>query len=177
MQQRRWTGKQHVTEHYRFVNQVPLREGEAAMEVNWCEVRITDAQGKTLYPNAFATDHRLMESHVQDLVKAGRCRWKIENENNNTLKTKGYRFEHNFGHGKQHLASVLATLILLAYLLPTVLEWFDACYRLLRERLPGRQTFFDDIRALTRYLYFDNWRSLLEFMLRGLKIPIPEGTV
>ena len=177
MQQRRWTGKQHVTEHYRFVNQVPLREGEAAMEVNWCEVRITDAQGKTLYHNAFATDHRLMESNVQDIVKAGRCRWKIENENNNTLKTKGYRFEHNFGHGKQHLASVLATLILLAYLLHTVLHWFDECYRLLRERLPGRQTFFDDIRALTRYLYFDNWRSLLEFMLRGLKIPIPEEAV
>ena len=44
---RRWTGKQHVTEQYRFVNQVPLREGEEAMEVNWCEVHITDAQGKT----------------------------------------------------------------------------------------------------------------------------------
>ena len=35
------------------------------------------------------------------LVAAGRRRWKIENENNNTLKTKGYQFEHNFGHGKQ----------------------------------------------------------------------------
>jgi hypothetical protein len=69
---------------------------------------------------------------------------------------------------------VLATLILWAYLFHTVLEWFDACYRLLREHLPGRQTFFDDIRALTRYMYFENWRWLLEFMLRGLEIPIPE---
>jgi hypothetical protein len=34
------------------------------MEVNWCEVRITDAQGKTLYHHAFATDHRLDESNV-----------------------------------------------------------------------------------------------------------------
>jgi hypothetical protein len=166
-----------VTEQYRFVNQVPLREGEEAMEVNWGEVHIIDAQGKMLYHNAFATDHSLTESKVQAIVKAGRCRWEIENENNNTLKTKGYRFEHNFGHGKQHLASVLATLVLLAYLFHTVLEWFDACYRLLRERLPGRQTFFDDIRALTRYLYFDNWQCLLEFMLRGLKIPIPVGGV
>jgi hypothetical protein len=24
------------------------------------------------------------------------------------LKTKGYNLEHNFGHGKQHLATVLA---------------------------------------------------------------------
>jgi hypothetical protein len=144
------------------------------MEVNWCEVRITDAQGKTLYHHAFATDHRLDESNVRAIVKAGRCRWKIENENNNTLTTKGYRLEHNFGHGKQHLASVLATLILLAYRFHTVALWFDACYRLLREYLPGRQTCFDDIRALTRYMYFENWRCLLEFMLRGLEIPIPE---
>jgi hypothetical protein len=29
------------------------------------------------------------------VVQAGRSRWKIENENNPTLKTKGYHFEHN----------------------------------------------------------------------------------
>jgi hypothetical protein len=68
---------------------------------------------------------------------------------------------------------VLATLILLAYLFHTLLEWFDTCYHLLREHLPGQQMFFDDIRALTRYMYFDNWRCLLEFMLRGLEIPVP----
>jgi hypothetical protein len=53
--------------------------------------------------------------NVVALVAAGRSRWKIENENNNTLKTKGYHFEHNYGHGQQHLSAVLATLILLAY--------------------------------------------------------------
>ena len=37
----------------------------------------------------------------------------VENENNNTLKTKGYHLEHNFGHGKQHLSSFLATLNIL----------------------------------------------------------------
>jgi hypothetical protein len=148
VKQRRWTGKQHLTEQYRFVNQVSLRQDDKAMEVNWCEVRITDKQGKTLYYNAFATDHLLNEGNVQVIVQAGRCRWKSENENDNTLKTKGYRVEHNFGHGQRHLAAVLATLILLAYLFHTVLEWFDACYRLLRQRLPSRQTFFDDIRAL-----------------------------
>jgi len=37
----------------------------------------------------------------------GRARWKVENENNNVLKTKGYHIEHNFGHGNQHLASLL----------------------------------------------------------------------
>jgi hypothetical protein len=112
---------------------------------------------------------------VEDIVKAGRTRWKIENENNNTLKTKGYNFSHNFGHGKKHLSALLASLIILAFLVHTILGWFDKCYQLLRKALSRRKTFFDDVRGLTRYLYFDSWQSLMEFMLRGLKIPIPES--
>ena len=30
-------------------------------------------------------------------MRAGRCRWKIENETFNTLKNQGYNFEHNYG--------------------------------------------------------------------------------
>ena len=58
---------------------------------------------------------------------AGRTRSKIENENNHVLKHHGYHFEHNFGHGKQHLANLLATLIVLAYRMPTTLDWIDVC--------------------------------------------------
>lgn len=32
------------------------------------------------------------QKHVVEAIQAGRTRWKIENENNNTLKTKGYHF-------------------------------------------------------------------------------------
>ena len=34
----------------------------------------------------------------------------------NTLKNQGYHFEHNYGHGQQHLATVLALVMLLAFL-------------------------------------------------------------
>lgn len=47
---------------------------------------------------------------------------KIENENNNVLKNHGYHFDHNFGHGQQHLANLMATLVPLAYLLHTTLD-------------------------------------------------------
>ena len=127
-----------------------------------------------MYYNAFVTDYPLSTANVVAIIQAGRTRWKIENENNNTLKTKGYNFGHNFGHGKQNLSAVLATLILLAFLFHTVLEHFDKCYQLLRDELPSRQTFFEDVRALTRYLCFDSWQHLLEFMLTGLKLPIPQ---
>jgi len=64
------------------------------MEVNWRELTTTAADGKVLYRNAFATDQALDGGNVAEVVEAGRSRWKIENENNNTLKTKGYHFEH-----------------------------------------------------------------------------------
>ena len=174
-QQKQWNGKQHIFYQYRYMNQVPLKDDDKALMVNWCEVRITNTQGKILYYNSFITDYAINNANIQTIIEAGRARWKIENENNNTLKTKGYSFEHNFGHGKQHLASVLATLILLAFLFHTILEYFDQCYRLLREHLSSRKMFFDDIRALTRYLCFESWQHLMEFMLTQFEIPLPES--
>jgi hypothetical protein len=41
----------------------------------------------------------------------------------------------------------------------------DNNYRLLREKLPSRGRFFEDIRILTSYLYFESWDALLDFML------------
>ena len=143
-----WTGKVLHTYTYRYLNQVPLREGDDALLVNWCELTITDPKGKQIYHNAFATHHLISDQTVEAIVAAGRTRWKVENENNNTLKTKGYNLEHNFGHGQHHLAACLATLNILALLFHTLLDLFDAKYRLLRAHLPSRKTFFNDLRAL-----------------------------
>lgn len=75
-----------------------------------------------------------------------------DGHNNGTLKTKGYSLEHNFGHGKHHLASFLATLNILSLLFHPLLERLDEKYKRLRSHLPTRTTFFDDFRALTRCL-------------------------
>ena len=53
-------------------------------------------------------------------MQAGRARWRIENETFNTLKNQGYHFEHNFGHGYQHLTTVLMHLMLLAFLMDQI---------------------------------------------------------
>jgi len=165
-------GKRTFTDTYRWVKQVPLRDGEDALLVNWCELTTIDANGKIIYKNAFATNHDVTANNVADIARDGRARWKVENENNNTLKTKGYHLTHNFGHGKQHLSTLLATLNLLAFSFHTLLELFDSNYQLIREFLP-RKTFFDDLRALTRYLCFDNWAALMAFMVKGLELEPP----
>jgi hypothetical protein len=171
--EKQWTGKETHWHHYRYLNDVPIKDGEEALSINWCEITTYNEEGKVIYKNSFATNHQLNKENVVDVIKAGRARWKIENENNNTLKTKGYNLKHNFGHGKEHLSSTLATLNILSFLIHTVLEYFDDRYRLVRQELGSRKTFFDDIRALTRYICFDSWHHLLETMMEGLEIPIP----
>jgi hypothetical protein len=162
--------RQFETYTYRWANEVPVAEGQDALQVNWCEVVLTGKKGKILYRNSFVTDHQITKTNVGALVASGRARWKIENENNNTLKTKGYHLKHNFGHGKEHLSSLLATRNILAFQLHGLLELCDQGYRLIRLKLVARRTFFDDIRTLTRYHCFESWGTLMDFMMRGLEI-------
>ena len=130
-----------------------------------------------LYRNSFITDWKVGLKNVVGLVSSAQARWKIENESNNVLKTKGYHLEHNFGHGKEHLCSLLATMNLLAFGLHTLLEITDDSYRLLRAKIVAQRTFFDHIRTLTTYLDFESWSHLMDFMMRGLKIgPYVEGS-
>jgi len=172
--EKRWTGKTHHIDTYRFINQVPLRDGEDALQVNWCELTTSLPDGKIVYKNSFVTNFTISKNNVKSIVADGRARWKIENENNNVLKTKGYHLEHNFGHGKKHLSSLLLTFNLLAFLFHTTLEMMDEKYKQIRDDLPTRKTFFDDVRALTRYMCFDSWDALLMFMMEGLELEVPD---
>ena len=159
-------GKTDEIWHYRYLNDVPLRVEEPSLSVNWCELTVTrKSDGHRLYGNSWVTDHPLSAPQVIDVAAAGRCRWKTENENHNVLKTKGYNLEHNFGHGKQHLSTLLLTLNLLAFLFHTVLALADERYQAIRQIRGTRQGFFQDVLALTKYLYFESWNALLDFML------------
>jgi hypothetical protein len=104
--EKRWTGTTHQIDTYRFANKLPLRDGEDAIDVNWCELTTTLPDGKIVYKNAFATNFEISKNNVKQIVRDGRARWKVENENNNVLKNRGYNLEHNFGHGKKHLSSM-----------------------------------------------------------------------
>jgi hypothetical protein len=163
-----WDGKQRLTEHYRYINRVPLRDGDDALMLNWCQVTITNAEGEVTYNNAWVTTHRIIDENVAKIVTAGRTGFQIENENNNVLKNKGYHFDHNFGHGKPHLSNWFATLIVLSFLLHTTLDWIDTAYHTVCHLLPSRRTFFEHLRALLQYIPFNSWEQMMRFMLEAL---------
>jgi len=171
---RKWNGRYGEIYAYRYANQLPLRGDQDAINVNWCEITIThEDTGEKIYHNAFVTDFEVRESNVETIVRDGRARWKVENENNNILKTKGYHLEHNFGHGSQYLASFLLTLNLLAFLFHTVLDLTDVRYQMIRQALRKRQRFFQHMETLLFYFPFNSWDHLLDFMFKGLDLITP----
>ena len=155
------SGKKWAIRRYQWLAGVPLRGDEKAMSVNWLSIEISDDSGKVTYRNSFITDLAVTRENVAELAASGRARWKIENETFNVLKTKGYNLEHNFGHGKQHLATVLAVLNLLAFACHTVCEPGDKTWRAATRALVTRQGFFQSLRTITTYLVFSTWNELL----------------
>ncbi len=129
---RHWNGQHGEIWTYHYLHDVPLRGGEDALTVNWCELVITHEEtGEILYRNEWVTSLSLDENNTPDIVACGRARWKSENENNNVLKNHGYHLDH----GQKHLATTLLTLNLLAFLLHTIAQVADELYQQIRRAL------------------------------------------
>ena len=155
-------GRKRVVHRYRWLCEVPLRDGDDAMNVNWFEIEIVDASGKITYKNSFITDLPVDASNVAELVDCGRTRWKIENETFNVLKSRGYNLEHNFGHGKENLSAVLATLNLLAFAMHTVFDVTVELWRRARMKHVTRSRFFNMIADAATLMYFPSWDECLQ---------------
>lgn len=105
---------------FRFVNRVPLNKTYDDLLVNFLEYIEYDEEGKKCYSNSWITSLRIGRRRCMPIMRGGRAKWKIENETFNTLKTQGYHLEHNYGHGEEHLASNLACLMFLAFLVDQI---------------------------------------------------------
>ena len=164
------------TYRYAYLNDVDLTGDKDSIKVNWCRVEVTDEKKKIVYSGAFATDYTIDDHNVEKIVEAGRARWKVENENNNTLKTGGYHLAHNFGHGKEGLSELLFTLNLLSFLTHTISLKHDEGYQKLYELINNRQTFFGHITTFTTFFYipdFDTlWHKMIEGYVDGLHLDV-----
>ena len=104
-----WNGRFTEVTLVRSLNDVLLRSGDDALSVNWFNITVVNAKtGEQLYHNSCITNHHLCNDNVVDVAQASRGRWKVDNENNNVLKTKGYHLAHNVGHGKQYLSACIS---------------------------------------------------------------------
>ena len=168
---RKRNAKGHWETHkVRYASDLPLTDSSEALRVGWLELVVKNSEEKEIYRNSWITNWGITDENALAIAEAGRSRWNIENGNNNTLKTKGYHLEHNFGHGKKHLSNLLVALNILAFLLHTLLDETDRNYKMVRDALPSRKTFFEHLRALTTYICFPTWDAMIDFMMQGLEI-------
>jgi len=157
-------GRLHI---YEWINEVPLNGNKRTLWVNYFEYWLVDG-GKVTYHNSWVTDFMVSEGNVGELVRIGRCRWKIENETFNTLKNQGYHLEHNFGHGKKHLSVNFFLLNLLAFFMHQIFELTDPLYQECRRAFGSRRNLWDHLRISIRLLIFPDWETLLKRNLRPL---------
>ena len=73
-------GRTHV---YEWINQVPLNGNDDFILVNFLSFRILTPDGKTgekkvTFKYSWVTDFEVTSKNVEELVRAGRCRWKVE---------------------------------------------------------------------------------------------------
>lgn len=132
------------------------------------KIRERDRQGKLRYHNSWVTDLEVTGQNVAVIVRIGRSRWKIENEQFNVQKNHGYELEHNYGHGKKTLAMVFYTLNLLAYLMHTILELGDRLYQRCRAERP-RYELWERLRGWFDRFLIGSWENLLRLQLEELE--------
>jgi len=144
---------------YRIIRELPLAASRR-VTTTLLEVWESDGQGRRLYHNSWVTDLPVDQGNIAEVVRIGRSRWKIENEQFNVQKNGGYELEHNYGHGKQNLSQVFYLLNLLAYVTHVILEMGDRLYQRSRGRASLREL-WGDLRSLMKTVLVESWRQML----------------
>lgn len=155
--------KNKIKHTFRYVNDVPLNDEHFNYRVNVLEYWEEKQNGTKQY-FSWVTSFKITDDNVFDIMRAGRARWRIENETFNTLKNQGYNFEHNYGHGYENLCSVMTMLMMLAFLVDQVQQLCDKLYQMVRKK-KGLNTLFEHVRTLVQYVFWDSWTLLYETIL------------
>ena len=158
-------GEDKILRGYRWINDIPLNKSHPDLRVNFLDYwEIRD--GKE-FNFSWVTEIKLTKNNVDLVMKGGRSRWHIENQTFNTLKNQDYEFEHNFGHGKQHLATVFAMLMMLAFLIDQVQEYGCAFFQAARQRFHSRTSLWIKMKGIFTEFFIESWEALWRAIIYG----------
>ena len=167
-----------ITHRFRFLNDVPLNESNANVRVNFLEY--WEIQDGKIRHFSWITDFTIDCHNAYSLMRGGRARWKIENETFNTLKNQGYHFEHNFGHGNNHLSVVLAMLMMLAFAIDQAQQLSCQLFQAAWKKCGSKRLLWERMRSRFSELPIDSmsdiWRAIaFGFHIEG-RIVIHDST-
>jgi hypothetical protein len=156
----------------RWCNNLPLNNSSADVRTNVLLVSVTDKNGK-ITTFSWVTNIKITAKNVTTLVKCGRARWKIENETFNTLKNQGYHFEHNYGHGDKHLSNLLATLMLLAFLIDQIQHISSLAFKKALAATKSKARLWEEFRAVFLFFEINSFKHLLAILIANHSKPSP----
>lgn len=158
-----------ILHQFRYLNGVALNASNQDLSVNFLEYMQTDSKGKeTLF--SWVTNIHITLNNVFALMRGGRARWKIENETFNTLKNLGYNFEHNYGHGKKYLSTILCLLMLLAFLVDQTQGIACSLFQAIRKHTGSYRSLWETIRVLFIWMEIPSWEWFYQFLIRKERI-------
>ncbi len=163
VKERRHTDARGVEHCYAWTSDLCLCDSAVDVRVNYLLYEHRDQQGQ-VKRWTWITNLPLRAPTVELVMRAGRSRWKIENETFNTLKNQGYHFEHNYGHGMQNLATVLAVLMLLAFTLDQIQQRCWDLFDQVRGGLRTKSKLWESLRSLFKVLCFHTMTALYRQM-------------
>jgi hypothetical protein len=150
---------------FRYLNDVALNKSNPDVRVNFLEYMQTDPKGKeTRF--SWVTNIWITQKNAFMIMRGGRARWKIENETFNTLKNLGCNFEHNYGHGKKYLSTVLCILMMLAFLIDQTQGIACSLFQAVKKRTSTNRNLWETLRVLFQRIQISSWEWLYRFMAK-----------
>ncbi len=151
---------------YTFASSLSLNESNSTIKTNVLKYTATNRvkTKASAYSNTWITDLSLTKGSVALVAKAGRARWHIENQTFNTLKNQGYNFEHNFGHGKKNLSTIMAYLMFLAFLIDQIQEATNKDFQSVLKKMKRKLYLWHKISFIFIQFFLDSWDDLYELI-------------
>lgn len=162
------TTKQIVETQTQYIEDLELNKSNQDVHINFLQHHEFAADtGETLKCFSWVTDLDLNNKSLNLYQRGGRSRWRVENETFNTLKNQGYNLEHNYGHGKQNLTTVLALLMFLAFAIDQIQEACCGLFGAAVKRAGRRIRLWESIRSHLRHFEFRNFAELYTAIATG----------
>jgi hypothetical protein len=177
----RWKEERDPEVQYeiRFVHDLPLNKSNPDVRVNFLHYVEYGPEGEVRRIMSWVTDLIITVENAPWLVRGARARWKIENETFNTMKNQGYHFEHNYGHGEQHLSVVFAMLMMLAFLVDQTQQICCPLFQAVHKKLGSKRLLWERLRSHFYHFEFTCMRQLYEIVLYDLakELPLSSGAL
>jgi hypothetical protein len=170
-----FTDEKGFRHRFRYLNGAPLNDANFDLEVNFLEYWEHAPDG-TVTHFSWVTDIPIHENNLMTLMRGARARWKIENETFNTLKNQGYHFEHNFGHGNNHLSTVLMHLMMLAFLIDQIQQHGCRLFQAALTAAQGKTRLWRKLRSRFDLCLIPDWETLYRSIIQPPLLPLPHDT-